>query len=102
LVDEFGDPLSYIRWKRCFRDAATEAGVEVTSHGLWHFAASALIPGGASVKQMQTFLGQSSAVITLRTYAHLFLGDEDRTRDVMDAALSSRADSVRTEAASDA
>jgi hypothetical protein len=53
------------------------------------------------VKQVQTFLGHSSAVITLRTYAHLFPGDEDRTRDVLDAALPPLADSVRTEAATD-
>lgn len=32
--------------------------------------------------------------------SHLFPGDDDRTRDVMDAALSPLADSVRTEAAS--
>ena len=80
--------------------AGERAGVEVGSHGLRHFAASALISGGASVKQVQTFLGHSSAVITLRTYAHLFPGDEDRTRNVLDAALSPFADSLRTEAAS--
>jgi hypothetical protein len=36
------------------------------------------------------------------TYAHLWPGDEDRTRNVLDAALGSlgaRADSLRTEAA---
>jgi len=48
------------------------------------------------------FLGHASPTITLRTYAHLFPGDEDRTRDVLDAALSPLADSVRTEAVSDA
>ena len=74
----------------------------VTSHGFRHFFASALISGGASVKQVQTVLGHASAVITLRTYAHLWPGDEDRTRDVMDAALSPLADSLRTEAASNA
>lgn len=65
--------------------------------------ASALISGGASVKQVQTFLGHASAVITLRTYAHMFPGDEDRTRNVLDAALSpaALADSARTEAASE-
>jgi len=68
--DEWGTPLSYRRWKRLLGDAAREAGVRVTSHGLRHFAASALISGGASVKQVQTFLGHSSAVITLRTCAH--------------------------------
>lgn len=51
---------------------------------------------------MQTFLGHASAVITLRTYAHMFPGDEDRTRNVLDAALSAvaLAGSVRAEAAS--
>lgn len=36
-----------------------------------HFAASVLISGGASVKQVQKWLGHSSAVITLQTYSHL-------------------------------
>ena len=82
------------------REAAEKADASVTSHGFRHFFASALIAGGASVKQVQTVLGHASAVITLRTYAHLWPGDEDRTRDVMDAALSPLADSLRTEAAS--
>lgn len=113
FVDELGDPLAYRRWKRLLADAAAaqvdaegqvvRAAVELTSHSFRHFAASALISGGASVKQVQTFLGHASAVITLRTYSHLFPGDEDRTRNVLDAALGplvSPADSVRTEAAS--
>ncbi|HXH78182.1 tyrosine-type recombinase/integrase [Nocardioides sp.] len=103
FTDEWDDPLTYRRWKSLWRAAATTAGVDATSHDLRHFAASALISGGASVKQVQTFLGHSSAVITLRTYAHMFPGDEDRTRNVLDAALrpvlSPSADSVRTEAA---
>jgi len=51
----------------------------------------------------KTVLGRAAAVITLRTYAHLWPGDEDRTRNVLDAALGplgARADSLRTEAAS--
>lgn len=101
FVDEVGEPLPYWRWKRLVAAASSTAGVDVTAHDFRHFAASALISGGASVKQVQTFLGHASAVITLRTYAHLFPGDEDRTRIVLDAALSPLADSVRTEAASD-
>jgi integrase len=73
----------------------------VTSRDLRHLAASALISGGASLKQVQTFLGHSSAVITLRTYAHLFPGDEDRTQNVLGAALGPLADFLRTEGASD-
>ena len=33
-------------------------------------------------------LSHRTAVITLRTYAHMWPGDEDRTRNVLDAALS--------------
>jgi integrase len=65
-----------------------KVGVIRPVHALRHFTASALIAGGASVKQVQMVLGHSSAAITLRVYSHLWPGDEDRTRSVMDAALS--------------
>jgi integrase len=104
FTDELREPLTYRRWKRLLSDATKAVEVDVTSHSFRHFAASALISGGASVKQVQSFLGHASAVITLRTYAHLWPGDEDRTRNVLDAALGplgARADSLRTEAASE-
>ncbi len=59
----------------------------MVTHDLRHFYASALIAGGASVKQVQLVLGHASAVITLGIYAHLWPGEEDRTRAVMDAVL---------------
>jgi len=73
FVDEFSEPLKGRRWKRLWSDAA-RAAVDATSHDLRYIAASALISGGASVKQVRTFLGHASAVITLRTYAHMFPG----------------------------
>ncbi|GGY89102.1 tyrosine-type recombinase/integrase [Streptomyces poonensis] len=101
---EKGEPLNYRRWKtewNCARralqaeesNAAEREGrkpVELphmVTHDLRHFYASALIAGGASVKQVQLVLGHASAVITLRIYAHLWPGEEDRTRTVMDAVL---------------
>lgn len=102
FVDEFGEPLGYTRWKRLLKAATDEVGVDVTAHDFRHFAASALISQGNSVKQVQMFLGHASAVITLRTYAHLWPGDEDRTRNALDAALRPLADSLRTGAASNA
>jgi integrase len=96
-TDELGRPLTYRTWKRVWKAAATMARVDVDTHGLRHFTASALISGGASVKQVQTVLGHSSAAITLRVYAHLWPGDDDRTRSVMDTALAGLADQVRTE-----
>jgi integrase len=90
------------RDQRLLSDAVKAAAVDVTSHSFRHFAASALISGGASVKQVRALLGHASAVVTLRTYSHLWPGDEDRTRSVLDAALDplgAHADSLRTEAA---
>ncbi|WLQ40719.1 site-specific integrase [Streptomyces laculatispora] len=101
---EEGEPLNYRRWKtewNCARRALQAAENEaagregrksvelphMVTHGLRHFYASALIAGGASVKQVQMVLGHASAVITLRIYAHLWPGEEDRTRSVMDAVL---------------
>ena len=60
----------------------------MSTHGFRHFYASALIAGGASVKQVQTYLGHHSAAVTLRIYAHLWPGDEDRSRAVIDSTLS--------------
>jgi hypothetical protein len=40
---------------------------------------------GRSAQQL--VLGHASAVITLRIYAHLWPGEEDRTRTAMDAVL---------------
>jgi integrase len=97
FVDELGAPLTYRRWRQLWKEAAGAAGVDATSHDLGHFFASALISGGASVKQVQTVLGHASAVTTLRTYSHMWPVDEDRTRNIMDAAISPLADSVRTE-----
>jgi integrase len=105
FTDDFGRPISYTWWKRAWaaafdelqavEDAAAEkarrkrvAIERATTHDLRHFYASALIAGGATVKQVQTVLGHSSAVITLRVYSHLWPGDEDRTRSIVDAVLA--------------
>jgi integrase len=99
---ERGEALTYRQWKPVWAAALEVTKLDFTTHDLRHFTASALISGGASVKQVQTVLGHSSAAITLRVYSHLWPGDDDRTRSVMDAALGILADSVRTEVASDA
>ncbi|MCM0618740.1 tyrosine-type recombinase/integrase [Nocardioides bruguierae] len=95
-TDPFGDPLAYRPWRGVMARANATAGTDFGSHSLRHFYASALIAGGASVKQVQERLGHSSPVITLEIYAHLWPGDDDRTRSVIDAAMMSVADSLRT------
>lgn len=95
-ADELGEPLTYRRWKRVWARALAGTGLELKTHTLRHFTASALISGGASVKQVQMVLGHSSAAITLRVYSHLWPGDDERTRSVIDAAMRASADRVRT------
>ena len=87
FVDELGGPVNYWTWQSNFTNAVRRLGYEFSTHDLRHFAASALISGGASVKQVQTFLGHATASTTLDTYSHLWPGDEDRTRNVLDLAL---------------
>jgi integrase len=91
FTDELGQALTYSAWKPLWR--STESGYK--THDLRHYAASALIAGGASVKQVQMILGHASAAVTLGVYAHLWPGDDDRARGILDAAL---ADCVRTKA----
>jgi hypothetical protein len=57
------------------------------THDRRHFTASALVAGGASVKLVQSVLGHASAVITLRTYAQLWRGDDERTRVAIESTL---------------
>lgn len=84
-----GEPLGYRTWKQLWAAMRRSTGLDdLNTHDLRHFFASALIAGGASVKQVQTVLGHASAVITLRTYAHLWPGDEDRTRTIVDSTLA--------------
>jgi hypothetical protein len=55
----------------------------------------------SSVKQVRTVLGHSSAAITLKVSSHLWPGDQDRRRLVMDNALGPLADCLRTERVSE-
>lgn len=88
FTTEMGERLTYRQWKPIWRSAAKAADFDGSSHDLRHYCASALIAGGASVVQVQHVLGHASPTITLRTYAHLFPGDDDRIRNALDAALS--------------
>jgi integrase len=88
FLKESGDPLDYQAWQKVWLPTRKAAGSDMDTHDLRHFFASALIAGGASVKQVQLVLGHSSPMITLRYYAHLWPGDEDRTRAVIDSTLN--------------
>jgi integrase len=83
-----GGPLSYMAWYWAWGQAKAKAGLpDLMTHDLRHFCASALIAGGASVKIVQSVLGHSSAVVTLAAYAHMWPGDDERTRVVIESTL---------------
>jgi integrase len=90
FADDRGRPLTYERWKPVWK----ATGSTFKTHDLRHYAASALIAGGASVKRVQSILGHTSPAVTLGVYSHLWPDDDDRARTILDAAL---ADCVRTE-----
>lgn len=56
-------------------------------HALRHFHASVLIAGGASPVAVAHRLGHKDARETLRTYAHLWVDDDDRMRDASDGLI---------------
>jgi integrase len=82
--------VAMVAWGTAWRAAAGECGIELGDgfHQLRHFYASTLIRGGCSVKEVQERLGHARASMTLDVYAHLWPSDEDRTRNVNDAALA--------------
>ncbi|GAA3160113.1 hypothetical protein GCM10010451_04930 [Streptomyces virens] len=67
------------------RDERVPAGT--TLHDLRHYYASLLIKHRESVKTVQKRLGHSKPSITLDTYTHLWMEDEDTTRAAVEAAL---------------
>jgi len=54
-----------------------------------HFAASAMIAAGASIKDVQTALGHADSSVTLDVYGHLMSGALDDLRERMDQQFAS-------------
>lgn len=84
------DILSDYPLIRAVAAAAVRAGIHPApnAHQLRDFAASILIKGHASVKQVQRFLGHSSAAMTLDKFVDLWPGDLGELADIMDRALT--------------
>jgi len=63
-----------------------------------HAFASSLISAGVSVKAVADAMGHENATVTLRTYASLWPGDDDRIRDALEDVWKI-ADLLRTKSA---
>ncbi|BCJ74511.1 hypothetical protein CS0771_40550 [Catellatospora sp. IY07-71] len=71
-------------WHRALRHAGIAPGRDSGMHALRHFYASVLLDAGENVKALSEYLGHANAAFTLRVYAHLMPGSQDRTRRAID------------------
>lgn len=76
--------------RNTFNEGAWAAAViaakldDVTCHDLRHFYASALIRKGLNAKVVAARLGHADPAMTWRVYTHLWVDDEDRSREAID------------------
>jgi integrase len=71
-----GDYLSAQNWRRAVHWTTT--GLGRRPHDLRHTAASLWISAGVDIKAVSSWLGHSTAKLTLDTYGHLMGTDADR------------------------
>lgn len=80
-----GRPLSGANWRRVWNAAVECAGVPAHSpHACRHTAASWLVQAGASLYDVQHFLGHERPTTTAR-YSHLMPGAHARVEGILDA-----------------
>jgi integrase len=97
LVHRDGAHLSDNRLHWLWHSAQRRAEVgPFRFHWLRHSFASSLISAGCSVKAVAMAMGHQSPAITLKTYASLWPGDDDRVRRAIELAWLAPADSLRT------
>jgi integrase len=85
-----GSAISSSTWQHAITRAAAEVGLpaDFGLHDLRHYFATALIWGGANVKEVQLAMGHSTPTTTLNIYTGYWPDAEDRTRHLIDEALS--------------
>lgn len=70
FTSEIGSALEPRNWSDWYADVATRAGVsDRGAHALRHYAATAMLASGATVRDVADVLGHSSPVVTLEIYA---------------------------------
>jgi integrase len=74
-------------WKAAQERVGIPSARENGMHALRHYFASVLLDAGENIKAVSEYLGHSSAVITLQSYAHMMPKSETRTRAAIDAVL---------------
>ena len=75
-------------WRPARRAAGIPDGQDAGMHQLRHHYASVLLHGGVDIRALAEYLGHHDPAFTLRIYAHLMPGSEDRARKAIEAALA--------------
>lgn len=75
-------------YRRVFKKACAELGIDMRFHDLRHFHASLLIDAGLSPVEVAHRLGHANASFTLDTYAHLFKKESTRLGELIAAGRS--------------
>lgn len=75
-------------WPQARKAAGIPAGRENGMHACRHFFASAVLAGGASIRDLAEWLGHDDPGFTLRVYSHLMPDSAERMRTAIDAILT--------------
>jgi integrase len=80
-----GRPLHPVVLSHTFAQKVREAGLPPTKfHGLRHFHVSYLLKSGVPLHVVSARAGHANAAITLRVYAHLMGGEDERAAEQAD------------------
>lgn len=84
-----GKPVHASMISRELRDIAAVMGLpdRFGLHAFRHYHASLLIAAGLSPTAVAARLGHASPALTLRVYSHLWMDDEDRSREAIERQL---------------
>jgi integrase len=75
-------------WRPARKAAGLANDRENGMHALRHHYASVLLAGGVDIRALSEYLGHHDPAFTLRIYAHLMPGADDRARKAVEAALT--------------
>lgn len=90
FTDDKGRPIHRGDWSRIWTPAVKAAGLPTGFglRGLRHYFATVLIFGGANVKTVQLAMGHATPTTTLNTYVGYWPDAIDRTRSLVNDALT--------------
>ena len=81
-------PIAPDRLTQAWRRLADQEGVDARLHDLRHLQASVLLNAGESITTVAARLGHRDTATTLRVYAHLMPGADQRAADIVGDMLS--------------